>query len=471
MRPKAAAATALLLATALAGASLTPLGLPGLVTGAALAGLRIWDAVHLSLEPHLEHTRAPVRKDPRPLGEQAAEMERDLDAVFTVDGGRLHLMDTAPSQVGDVCLWQGVFAAEAALRASLDGAPSSRARAAAALDGLGALTSRGRPLARSFYPASLPIESPGRWYGRDADNQWKEDASVDSLAGWVFGLALAAELSPELRPRALRLAAGFAAALRGAGYRLRNSDGTETRYGKVGGALLNSPTGVLSTMTVLRLAARADPSGPWEAEHARFVAQGQDRWGAYGSGPALWRNSTTNHNIAFLALSAAVLTEADPARRTVYARGLVRLSRLTEKMGNSFWTYLTLWTLARAGYGDPSEDGEVSLWLARRRDHVARARVAMLEWDYPANKVKREVVNSTRRDLPSGRWPLSGRLAPRQPLPLWQRPPADFVWQRTAYSLDDWVGYRGDPPQRFSPLDFLAAYRFGLAAGALDPSD
>lgn len=450
------------------GALLTGWGLQGLLTGSALAALRFWDAFHLSLEPHLELTRAPQRKDARPLGAQAAEMERDLDALFTLPGG-LYLMDTPPVQVGDVCLWQGVFAAEAALRANLDGSKESMRRAAAALDGLAALTSRGRPLARSFYPAGLAIEPPGRWYGTDGRNQWKEDASVDSLAGWVFGLAMAGELLPELRPRVDRLALGFAAALKGGGYILRNSDGRPTRFGKVGGAMVNSPTGVLSTMTVLRLAARADPSGPWAREHARFVAQGQDRWGAYGSAPALWRNTTTNHNIAFLALSAAVLTEDDPARRTVYARGLVRLSRLTEKMGNSFWTYLALWTLARAGYGDPGDDGEVARWLARRRQHVERARVAMLEWDYPACKVKREVVNSARPDLATGRWPLSGRRGLRQPLPLWQRPPADFVWQRSAYALDDWEGYRGD--QRFSPLDFLVAYRLGVALGALSPSD
>ncbi|TBR24861.1 hypothetical protein EPO15_03270, partial [bacterium] len=286
------------LSVALSAGALSPLGARGLVSAAALGGLRFWDAFHLALEPQWELSRAPVRRDERPLARQAAEMERDLDAVFTTGGGRLYLMDTAPSQVGDVCLWQGVFAAEAALRAALDGTAASRARTAAALEGLAALTSRGHPLARAFYPADLPIEPPGRWYGRDASYQWKEDASVDSLAGWVFGLATVGELSPELRPRVDRLAVGFASALRGGGYILRNSDGTPTRFGKVGGALLNSPTGVLSTMTVLRMAARAEPSGPWAAEHARFVAQGQDRWGAYGSGPALWRNTSTNHNIA-----------------------------------------------------------------------------------------------------------------------------------------------------------------------------
>ena len=76
-------------------------------------------------------------------------------------------------------------------------------------------------------------------------------------------------------------------------------------------------------------------------------------------GAALRRNSTTNHNIAFLAL-ARPWSARRTARRTVYARGLVRLSRLTEKMGNSFWTYRALGP-ERAGFGDLGTDGEVAL--------------------------------------------------------------------------------------------------------------
>lgn len=450
---------------------MSPLGPRGLLSESALAALRFWDAFHLSIEPHIEMSRPVQRKDLRPLTVQAVEMERDLDSVFTALDGRLFLIDTPPVQVGDVCLWQGVFAAEAALRSSLAAEPFERERAAKALEGLGILSSRGQPIARSFYPSGLATEPPGQWAGHDKDYQWKEDASIDSMVGWVFGVLMVRELVPSLRPEADRLILGFASALRGGGYRLRNSDGSLTRFNRVGGGWVNSPPGVLATLAVLRAAARAEPGGPWAAEHARLVLQGQDRWGAYASGPLLWSNKSTNHNIAFLALASALLTEDDPARQAVYARGLVRLSRMVEKMGNSFWTYLTLWSLDRARFGAPQQDREVALWLARRREHLARARLAMLEWDYPSCKIKREVVNSSRADLKVSFWPLSGRRALLQPLPLWQRPPADFVWQRSSYSLDDWVGYKAPEPQRFSPLDFLVAYRFGLALGALDGTE
>ncbi|MBI5596974.1 MAG: hypothetical protein HY928_12855 [Elusimicrobia bacterium] len=447
------------------------LGPRGLVSEAALGALRFWDAFHISLDPSLEFSRSTRRADERPLTEQARDMERDLDADFTALGGRLFLIDTPPVQVGDVCLWQGVFAAEAALRAAGGGLPADKGRAARALEGLRHLSSKGRPIARSVYPASLATEPGGGWSFADGRWKWKEDASVDSMAGWVFGVLMVRELVPELRPEADSLILGFAAALKGNGYRLRNGDGTLTRFNRVGGGWVNSPPGVLSTLAVLKAAARADPAGPWGAAHARFVAEGQDRWGAYASGPLLWKNKTTNHNIAFLSLSSALLSEDDPARQTVYARGLVRLHRLVERTGNSFWTYLSLWSLERAGFGEAERDREVALWMARRRLHLARAKVAMLEWQYPACKVKREVVNSSRADLPFSRWPFFGRLALRQPLPLWERPPADFVWQRSAYSLDDWVGYAQEPPQRFSPLDFLVAYRLGLAVGGISPED
>ncbi|TPW19354.1 MAG: hypothetical protein FD126_2772, partial [Elusimicrobia bacterium] len=79
----------MLAAMSLTGVALSPVGLRGLVSGSALAGLRLWDAFHLALEPHLEHSRAPRRKDLRPLSAQAAAMEADLDGVFTVGDGRL----------------------------------------------------------------------------------------------------------------------------------------------------------------------------------------------------------------------------------------------------------------------------------------------------------------------------------------------------------------------------------------------
>jgi len=465
----AAALYGLLLCALAAGAFYALPGSRSRFFDGLLAVLLQWDTVHLGLDPHLQVFRAPQRKDLRPLAQQVRVMEEDLDGMFTVDDGRLFLISTPPVQLGDVCLWQGVFAAEAALRWSQAPTPRNLRRARRALEGLEILMSHGRPIARSVYPAGLATESPGPWYSRDGRWQWKEDASIDSASGWIFGATMLRELVPSLRRKADAVLLRFSRGLREAGYLLRNSDGSLTRYSRMGGAVFNSPPGVLVTLAALKAAARTDPAGPWAADHRRFAAREQDRWGAYGSGPLLWNNKTTNHNIAFLALAAALLTEDAPERKAVYARGLVRLERLTENMGNSFWIYLGHWVLARAGLDGPAGDGSVAGFLADRDAHFRVAQVAMLEWDYPACKVLRETRNSERSDLSTRPWPFSGRRALNQPLPLWQRPPADFIWQRSAHSLDDWIGYRREPPQRFSPLDFLVAYRLGLAVGGLAP--
>ncbi|MBI5239386.1 MAG: hypothetical protein HY926_02860 [Elusimicrobia bacterium] len=466
---RAAALGGLLLCLLSAGTFYALPGWRGLFFDGLLAVLLRWDAVHLGLEPHLQLSRASQRKDLRPLAAQARVMEADLDRLFTVEDGRLFLISTPPVQLGDVCLWQGVYAAEAALRWSQAPTPRNLRRARRALEGLELLMTHGWPIARSVYPAGLAAESPGPWYSRDGRWQWKEDASIDSASGWIFGAAMLRELVPPLRPKADAGLLRFSRRLRGAGYLLRNSDGSPTRYCRMGGAVFNSPPGVLVTLAALKAAARANPAGPWAADHQDLVAKGQDRWGAYGSGPLLWNNKTTNHNIAFLALAAALLTEDSPERKAVYARGLVRLEHVTQNMGNSFWLYLGHWVLARSGMTAPARDGVVAEFLADRTAHFRAAQVAMLEWDYPACKVLRETVNSQRSDLNTRPWPFSGLRVLSQPLPLWQRPPADFIWQRSAHSLDDWLGYRREPPQRFSPLDFLVAYRLGLAAGGLAP--
>lgn len=441
---------------------------------ALLTVLAQWDIFHALLDPRPRPRLEPEVVDPRPLEEQTRVMEADLRARFLVAGDRILLPDTPPVSVGDNCLWQGVYAGMAALRYSMKPTRENRRLAERALEGLELLAGRGRPIARSILPLQLQTEPPGRWFYRDDEWQWKEDASVDSAAGWIFGVTMALEHLPSRRERAAELLYRFSHALVENGFLLRNSNGTPTRFPSLGGELPGSPTGALVALTALEGARRYREHAALERARRDLLRDGQQLWGAYASGPVLWRNVTTNHNIGFLALAAALLVETEPERRRIYASGMVRLARLTWGHGNSFWLYLTRWATTRLGPQAPEAQAPaVGAWLAEKEIQFRAARVAMLEWRYPFNKTKRHTINSLRPNLRWVRWAL-GPAVLRSPVPVWQRPATDFLWQRSPYQLDDWRGYRWRPdrvypgePQRFAPLDFLIAYYLGKRVGAL----
>ncbi len=462
----------LALAAALAwGAVLAagPARLRGPAARTLLAILRRWDRVHLGLDPHPEFTRAPEPADARPLRLQAGEMLEDLRRRFLLHDGRLFSIITPPVELGDACLWQGVYAAAAAWHFELDPSAENRRRAEAALEGLGLLAGRGRPIARAVFPDDIPAEPGGRWYFRAGGWQWKEDASIDSASGWVFGCLVALELLPARREDILELLERFADTVAEGGWVLRNSDGRPTRFCSLGGRVLNSTSGLLSTLAVLKTLDRHGRGERFRQAHDAFIEEGLHRWAAYASGPFLSRNMSTNHNIGHLALASALLAENDSRRWLIYARGAAHLDRLTGKMGNSFWVYLLRWAFARRPElaTTAAADPEVAAYLDGLGRRSAAAKVPLREWRYPFSKLKRRADNSRRPGVPMVRWPVTFRKLPAQPLPIWQRPPADFVWQRSAYAMDDFTDYRRRPPQAFAPLDFLAAYWLGRLTGAI----
>lgn len=468
-------AVPLLAAALLAGAALSdpaPSFLRRAAAAALIPALPYWDALHGGLERGAPAARAARRLDARPLSAQARAMWEDLEARFLADEGRLLLISTPPVEIGDACLWQGVYAAAAAIENARAPSPRARRRAERAFEGLQRLGSRGRPLARAVLPLSIVTEPPGRAYHRDERWQWKEDASVDSAAGWVFGCLVSAELLPSRRQEALAALRRFADALLDGGLRLRNSDGRPTRYNSMGGAFVNSPVGLLTSLAALRALDRAGLDPRYGRAHAELSGGDQARWAAYASGPQFWRNETTNHNIGYLALVSALLAEPEPRLWSVYARGLLRLDALTYGMGNSFWVYLSEWAFGRrpelaAGLvGDPDYDRH----RARRAKRLAAARVAMLEWRYPECKRKVRWVHPRPPELKRAREPFGPGERAAEPLPVCERPPADFVWQRSPYALDGWLKLKG-PGQDFNPVDFLVAYGLGVSVGGLSSAD
>lgn len=442
------------------------------VGAALLGGLRPWDELNRRLDPHEPFLRKAERVDPRPLREQAAQMWADLALKFLVLDGAVLLISTPPVEIGDACLWQGVYAATAALEYSLSPTPDSKRRAERAFLGLKLLSSRGRPLARAVLPRWVAIEKPGRWYGADDTLQWKEDASVDGVSGWLFGLLSVIELMPERREEALSTLQRFADTVIDNGYLLRNSGGEPTRYGTMGGQVINSPVGLLCMLAALKTLHKRGLGERYGRAYERMAGPRHLEWAAYGSGPRLWDNTTTNHNIAHLALASALLSEDHPARWRVYAKGLLRLQDMTRKMGNSYWIYLADWTFRRRQDMAFTLEGddEWRRYKLSRGDRLEAARRSMQEWDYPRSKTRAPEGRPAPEGLRSVRWLFSPRQLSAQPIPVHLRPASDFVWQRSPYVIEGTPREAG-PAKQYVPLDFLAAYALGRAAGALSPGE
>ncbi|MBI4424759.1 MAG: hypothetical protein HY554_13590 [Elusimicrobia bacterium] len=427
-------------------------------------------AVDRAMSPHRSFTRPAEPVDARPLREQAREMADDLRARFLADDGKLFLYQRPPA-LGDMCIWQGVYTAMASLQYAWDRSPQSLEYAEKAFDGLAMMLRPGLPVARGVLPAGLARDGQDPFTYSSGGYQWKEDASIDSASGWVFGMVLAERLLPSRRERARAALQRFTDDLIANGFRLKNGDGSPTRFGNMGAGLLSPPPGVLLSLAVLsQCARRADT--PRCAELLRgFTRKRQDLWASYASAPIPGRHMSSNHNMAFLSLSAALLSEDSPRRWRMYARGMIRLAETTENRANSFWIYLTYWTLEQRPdlMNRLSGDRRLARWATRRPALLSLAKKPMQEFEFPACKAAYETLNSVRPDLEFV-WNTFGHTKTvAQPLPVWQRPAADFIWQRNPYLLDDWQGHRTSPAREFTGLDFLLAYYLGLHLGGINP--
>lgn len=431
------------------------------------------DAIDKALTPHQPFTRPVQRVDLRSLRDQAAHMVRDIREKFLISDGRLFLFQK-PITFGDMTLWQGNYAAMNILKAHRDGDEVSRDYAEKAFDGLAMMYRPGYPLTRGILPAGYPnldtMDSRNRTDGKWA---WQDDASVDQVSGWLFGVILAEKYLPSRRREAGELLLRFAHGMLANDFSMRNADGSDTRFGNMGKGVVSPPPGVLLTMAALSAVAQQSPDGKYRDALEEFAAKHQDVWGSYASANFLWMSKEYNHNIGVLALASAILTEQDPERWLHYARGMVRMGRLTENSGNSFFLYMSYWALERRPdmLAWHQDDRVIADWLARKPEVMSVAKKSMLEFQYPACKLAFETLNSERKDLKFVKWPLSGQKTLAQPLPVWQRPASDFAWQRSQYALDDWRGAKETPARVFTGLDFLIAYELGLQTGAIKPAE
>lgn len=405
-----------------------------------LATMRLADSLH-KREPFDEFTRPPDIKDARPLHRKAKLFDEEIKADFLKHDDRL-FWSMIPNDLGDMAIWQGYHTAFRAFKYAATHSPRDRLYLAKSLEGQ-ALLQAGYGnafLVRGIDPSGGDTH-PHRYSRQGDPYDWVEDASGSSLTGHVFGLYCAYKFgNPEISARAKDLFLNLTRNLIANDYKLRNADGTATRYGdqRFVGWLIRTPN-VLTTIAILSFADYLSDDPLFDREKAKLM-QGSAvvRGAARGEVHLLWYGKEYHQHLAFMAYYVLLGTESDPELRRLLDKNFNRLFHKFRKEGNSFFSFV---------YGTyyPMEPHRLKIAVQ-----------TLQEFAFP--KKPGSVKNSTDSSIEKiGRWA-------KQPLPVWRRPNTDIIWQRDPYQLDQTQGVI----HRYSGVDFLIAYWMGRQLGLID---
>ena len=402
--------------------------------------LGLIDTINDRIEPYEEFTR-PLSLPPGEsltvdrLEQLRQYYEKDLQP-FTSDDGALYT-EVLPTDMGDLCIWQGIYAAYRSLAAAADPTSLRMAAEEKASRGLILYTSPRIVRGVSASPAPSHYLTDPTWqhfyYTQDGRLK-REDASLDSFVGWLFGTACYLKFGKPSDAFKEHVAS-FARQFEKDGFRLLNRDGKMTLYGDCRPGILQGPVRTLAAVTCMRL---GDLCGyrndTWSTLAKRYEKEFERTATHFG-----WKRAWYNDHLAMLTnLSYALATEDGMPGRAGTLQGLKNLKYKHRKTGNAFLTYAS----ALVGVVPTAQEQETATQVllefgGQAQPHNGKAQVP--------------ISNSTDSSVKKVKW--GNALVAVQPLPAWQRPPADVFWQRSPYGLDG-----GGDARQYSGIDFLIAY-------------
>ena len=349
----------------------------------------------------------------------AAAAEKELEG-FVRNGA---FMAQKPNDLGDAAIWQGVYAAMTVLRWRTDRTSLNWSKMLLAADALSAYLHKG-VLCRGAVPADLegPLfhRDPTKTYRDEGGYVYREDASLDSLLGVMFGAAIINRFSDDdVKAVIATPLVVFAKRFESDGFRLTNSDGSVTTYGDCRPGFAQAPVRVL---------AAALPS---------LVS---------GHGDA-WRKIAAAHGPEFATTDTQV-----PGRISYVNAHLAMLANLT---------YVAAAPSGAPGL-DRARDGLRSLMAKYADAGNAFVINACAFLSVAPNAVQREKAARVLIEFPLGPKPRAGlnssEASSLQPVPVWQRPPSDYIFQRSPYP------YSGSESHDYTRLDYLLAHYLDRAA-------
>jgi hypothetical protein len=404
---------------------------------AALAGVNGIDGLLGGPQPF---TRAAI---PDPAGTFPDDMAR-RDAIAAAAEAELAgfvrdgvFVQAIPNDLGDCCIWQGVYTAMATMRWAAKPGPDTQAAMLAAATALSRYFYATGPgtsiICRGAMPVSLEGDLSGGLFHLDQTNAaqywtdtidgvvyaFREQASLDSMLGALFGAAVVNRFGDAPSRAVLAGPLGrFTFGFTQAGYRITNRDGSVTQYGDCAPGFFQAPVRVLAAALPSLVAGSND----W-GQLARAYAPEFGTTDTQAPGKISWVNA----HLAMLAnLTYVCAAPAGALGSGQAADGVRSLLSKYEDAGNSFLVYAA----ARLG-------------VTPRQSAKDKADKVLIE--FPLGPKPKAGLNSS--------------AAPAmQPVPVWQRPPADYIFQRSPYP------YSGSDPAAYTRLDYLIAHYFSRSA-------
>ncbi|MDF1664371.1 MAG: hypothetical protein P1V97_21580 [Planctomycetota bacterium] len=407
-----------------------------------------------SLEDFAEGISDDLTNDHMPFGQV-------YTAVFDSPNGQTVDHYTHP---GDSAIWTGSYLTAEAYRHDLTGDPRALAGANKAVQGIKLLLEVGRNgdglLARAAIPTSSPfISAMGGAHGYHVSNAFGQqygslhNISRDQYIGVMMGLGQTYHRVPALRSDVAPLIDRILTYLdRHDWVAYQPDDVTMTvTFG-------TNPSVVLS---FLRVGALTNP-GKWGAVYQRHAPMASIFWLPTWVSAQEVHESYYKFNLGHSTLLNLLELETDPAQYRDYLKGLRMLRQAIGHHGNAWFNSVYAMALppSRMTMG-PQIKNELDRFALRPR----RGQTIRNSLDPSIAKTTITITTPNAGGAPGGAvstGPRSKEVA-STPLPVERRAPADFLWQRSPFSLDGSYA-----PERQKPgVDLVLPYWFARNHGVI----
>ena len=316
---------------------------------------------------------------------------------------------TGYTRCGDSALWTGHYLAAEAYRYRVTGAPEALANARRALDGLKGLVdvtgtnllARCRVSIGSPFAAGMLREESanGVYTNAAAGYSWIGNTSRDQYCGVAYGLGVAYDLIPDVATQTTV----HDVLTRLVTFLLENNWSAPMPDGRAGTSFLLRPD---EQLAILQVAQRVNPErfGAIYESHRTRLAGSVSVPVAFDS---LSTSSYFKFNLIYITFFHLIRLE-DPSSRGVYERAYAIARNYTAGHQNAFFNMIDMALFGPDARRDAETLAMLELWLKRpRRDLFVDLR---------------------------GKVPVCGDQA-CQPIPVDQRTPTDFLWQRSPFQL------------------------------------